>query len=82
MSVENPVANNANWVVYSQENGFQIQTQGFELQNVQVFDLLGRAVYTAQAQGTAHNIPALGADSVYIVKVTTTDNVVLSKKVR
>lgn len=82
MSVENPVANNANWVVYSQENGFQVQTQGFELKTVQVFDLLGRTIYTANAQGTVHQIPALGADSVYIVKVTTTDNVVLSKKVK
>jgi hypothetical protein len=82
MSTENPVANNANWVVYSQENGFQIQTQGFELKSVQVFDLLGRAIYTANAEGTAHSIPSLGADSVYIVKVTTTENIVLSKKVR
>src|SRR5690606_20647119 len=82
MSVENPIANNANWIVYSQENGYQIQTQGFELKSVQVFDLLGRAIYTASAEGTAHHIPSLGADSVYIVKVTTTDNVVLSKKVR
>src|SRR5690606_18634239 len=38
MSVENPIANNANWVVYSQEDGYQIQTQGFELKTVQVFD--------------------------------------------
>src|SRR5690606_32516683 len=82
MSVENPVTNNANWVVYNQENGYQIQTQRFELQNVTVFDLLGRTIYTAKAEGTGHNIPALGADSVYIVKITTTDNVVLSKKVK
>lgn len=82
MSVENPIANNANWIVYSQENGYQIQTQGFELKSVQVFDLLGRTIYTASAEGTAHHIPSLGADSVYIVKVTTTDNVVLSKKVK
>lgn len=82
MSVENPIANNANWIVYSQENGYQIQTQGLELKSVQVFDLLGRAIYTASAEGTAHHIPSLGADSVYIVKVTTTDNVVLSKKVK
>lgn len=82
MSVENPVANNSNWVVYSQENGFQVQTQGFELKTVQVFDLLGRTIYTANAQGTTHNIPSLGAESVYIVKVTTTENVVLSKKVK
>src|SRR5690606_28135485 len=82
MSTENPVANNTNWVVYSQENGFQIQTQGFELKSVQVFDLLGRAIYTANAEGTAHSIPSLGADSVYIVKITTTENIVLSKKVR
>src|SRR5690606_35936170 len=80
MSVNNPDLENYNWIVFKQGESFQIQTQGFEMQQVEVFDMLGRNVYTAQAEGQAHNIKALGATGVYIVKVTTSENKVLTKK--
>src|SRR5690606_38025550 len=79
MSVTNPDLENYNWIVFKQGESFQIQTQGFAMQQVEVFDMLGRNVYTAQAEGQAHNIKALGATGVYIVKVTTSENKVLTK---
>src|SRR5690606_4175842 len=74
MSVDNPDLEHYNWVVFKQGEGFQIQTQGFVMQQVEVFDMLGRKVYTAQAEGQTHSIEALGATGVYIVKVTTSEN--------
>jgi hypothetical protein len=82
MSTENPITQNANWVIYPYDKGFKIQTDGFEMKQVIVYDLLGREIYTAKAEGNTHQIPSLGADSVYIVKVVTTEDEMLSKKVR
>src|SRR5690606_25455681 len=40
-----------NWIAFKQSNNLQIETTGFELQHVTVFDILGRNIYTSQAQG-------------------------------
>src|SRR5690606_13828498 len=82
MSTDNPNSTDANWIVYRQDKGFQVQTIGFEMKEVEVYDILGRAVYTSKAEGQAHHIPNLGAEGVYIVKVKTTEDKVLNKKVR
>jgi hypothetical protein len=52
------------------------------MKEVEVYDILGRAVYTSKAEGTTHHIPVLGAEGVFIVKVKTTEDKVLNKKVR
>jgi len=82
MSTETPISTDVNWIVYRQDKGFQVQTIGFEMKEVSVYDMLGRVVYTSQAQGQSHHIPALRAEGVFIVKVTTTEDKVLNKKVR
>src|SRR5690606_27393812 len=81
MSVESPDLNN-NWIVFKQGDQFQILTQGFDMKSVQVFDMLGRTVYTAPAEGTTHTIARIDATQVLIVKVTTADGEVLTKKVQ
>ena len=81
MSVEAPDLNN-NWIVFKQGDQFQILTQGFDMKSVQVFDMLGRTVYTAPAEGTTHTIARIDATQVLIVKVTTADGEVLTKKVQ
>src|SRR5690606_5323328 len=70
MSVEAPDLNN-NWIVFKHGDQFQILTQGFDMKSVQVFDMLGRTVYTAPAEGTTHTIARIDATQVLIVKVTT-----------
>src|SRR5690606_1280607 len=82
MSVDTPVINDSNWIVYKVETGYQIQTTNFDMKEVSVYDMLGRNVYTSQAEGTTHQIPNLGAEGVFIVKVTTSEDKVLNKKVR
>lgn len=78
LSTNVPTLDNS-WIVYSQDNGFQIETQGFELKEVLVYDMLGRLVYNNQAEGTSHTISNI-ANGVLIVKVITTDNQVLTRK--
>lgn len=78
LNTNNPVLDNK-WIVYAQDNGFQIEAQGFELKEVLVYDMLGRLVYNNQAAGTSHTISNI-ATGVLIVKVITTDNQVLTRK--
>jgi len=82
LSTENPTPTNVDWIVYKLEEDFRVQTNGFEMKEVSVYDMLGRRVYTSQAEGQTHQIPNLGSEGVYIVKVTTTEDKVLNKKVR
>src|SRR5690606_13616583 len=79
LNVHNPELNNNKWVVYSQGNGFQIETQGFEMKEVMVYDMLGRKVYNSNAEGTNHTISDI-VNGVLIVKVITTDNQTLTRK--
>lgn len=81
MSVENPDLQYS-WIVFKQNSGFQIQTLGFELKEVQVYDMLGRKIYASEAEGTTHQTPDFMVDGVFIVKITSTENVILNKKVK
>lgn len=80
MGVNNPSLD-SKWLVYSQGNGFQIETQGFDMKEVVLYDMLGRMVYNNQADGTNHTISQIGANGVLIVKVITSDNQILTRKV-
>lgn len=81
MNVETPDLNH-NWIAFKQGNQFQILTQGFDMKAVQVFDMLGRIVYASTAEGTTHSIDRIDANQVLIVKITTADGEVLTKKVQ
>lgn len=71
-----------NWIVFKNENNLNIQTIGFELQEVTLYDLLGRTIYTSQAQGNKHEVANLTASGVAIVKITTSQGKELVRKVR
>ncbi|MFA5555755.1 MAG: hypothetical protein WDA29_01475 [Flavobacteriaceae bacterium] len=73
---------NHNWVVYKKGETFEILSQGFEMNQVILYDMLGRTIYSSQANGNKHSIPYTGANQVLIVKIITTNNEVLSKKVK
>lgn len=72
----------SDWIVYRQDNGYQILTINFELKEVLVYDLLGRKVYSSTAEGTTHQVPSLGANGIFIVKIISPQGQVLSKKVK
>lgn len=78
LSVNTPQHENK-WVVYSKGNGFQIESQNFEIKEVMVYDMLGRRVYNSNAEGTSHTIANI-TNGVLIVKVITTDNQTLIRK--
>jgi hypothetical protein len=82
MSISDSDLWSSNWGVYRQNNGLQILTSGFNLKEVAIYDMLGRKVYVSQAESTSHFIPTLDANQIYIVKIKTTENQTLHKKVR
>ncbi|HUH51446.1 MAG TPA: hypothetical protein VLZ11_05070, partial [Flavobacterium sp.] len=69
------------WVVYAKDKTFFIETQGFDMKEVVVYDMLGRVIYQSQVEGNSHAIAQTGANQVLIIKVITTNNEVLTKKV-
>lgn len=80
LSVSTPELENT-WVVYAKDNNFNIQTQSFDLKDVVVYDMLGRAIYQSAAEGNTHSIANLNSNGVMIVKITTTDGQEFSRKV-
>lgn len=70
-----------NWLVYKQDNQFEIQTTGFELKEVAVYDMLGRKVYQNKANATSHTISGIDSNGLFIIKITTSENKILTKKV-
>lgn len=81
LSVTNPVNNN-NWIVYTKENYLLVESLGFEMKEIQVYDILGRKVYAKQnIDHTTHKIEHLKANQVYIIKMISEDNIILVKKV-
>lgn len=80
MSIANPELANA-WVIYNQDNNFNIEAQSFELKDVVVYDMLGRVIYQSAAEGNTHSIANLNSNGVMIVKITTTDGQEFSRKV-
>src|SRR5690606_261516 len=72
-----------NWVVYKQDNNFRIETQGFEMSEVIVYDMLGRTVYeAANINPSTHTVPTVNANQMLIVKILSTENQRLTKKVK
>ena len=81
LSVSNPNLENS-WIVYKNDNAFNILTQGFEIKDVLVYDMLGRVVYQAKdINSNQYQFNSLGANQVLIVKVITGDEQELIKKV-
>lgn len=76
---ENPIGNN--WVVYSKDKQLQIQSTGFTIQEVILYDLQGRVIYRQNdLDTTTHVIDHLVASSVYLVKITSKDSLSSIKK--
>lgn len=81
LSVNNPSLD-SRWIVYTKANQLQLESLGFEMKDVVVYDMLGRTVYAKEnLNTTSHSIDKLRANQVYIVKMTTENNQVLVKKV-
>jgi len=81
LGVNNPILENS-WLVYKNDTTFNILSKGFQMKDVVVYDTLGRVVYSAKdINADNHQFNSVGANQVLIVKVITTDNTELTKKV-
>lgn len=80
LSVTNPI-NDSRWIVYTKDNLLHIESLGFEMKDIYVYDMLGRLVYSKQnVDATSQVINKLGAKQVYLIKIITEDNKILVKK--
>lgn len=70
-----------NWIAFQQGSSLHIETVGFELQKIALFDLLGRTIYTSEAQGNKHEVTKLAVNGVVIVKIITQEGKEMVKKV-
>src|SRR5690606_37409439 len=71
-----------NWVVYSKNRELQINTKGFNIKEVILYDLQGRIIYqTKDLDTNIHIINHLVASSIYLVKIISTDSLSSIKKV-
>jgi len=77
---ENPIVNN--WTVYSKDKQLQINSNGFNIKEVILYDLQGRVIYqTKDIDANNHIINHLVASSIYLVKIVSTDSLSSIKKV-
>lgn len=73
LSANNPDLGNSDWIAYNSNNQITVQSIGFDIESVEVYDLTGRLLIKKQdinAQTFAH--PAHFADQVLVVKVNGT----------
>lgn len=80
LNVQNPSIDN-NWIAYSKDNQIQLESVGFDMKDVHVYDMLGRVVYSATSVNTnKHQIHNLGANQVLIIKIVTPQGTTSVKK--
>lgn len=78
LGVNNPEMNNNNWIVFKADNKINIQSKGFDIESIEVYDITGRLlIQKDNINSNTYSCPAYFADQVLIVKI----NKILSKKV-
>lgn len=78
LGVNNPEMNNNNWIVFKADNKITIQSKGFDIESIEVYDITGRLlIQKDNINSNTYSCPAYFADQVLIVKI----NKILSKKV-
>ncbi len=80
LNVQNPSIDN-NWIAYSKDNQIQLESVGFDMKDVHVYDMLGRVVYSAtNVNANKHQINNVGANQVLIIKIVTPQGTTSVKK--
>jgi hypothetical protein len=78
LGVQNPEMNNNNWIAFKSEGKLHVQSTGFDIESLEVFDITGRLlIQKNNVNSQSFECPAHFADQVLIVKVNKT----LAKKV-
>lgn len=83
LSVDPIAEQNANFIVYTKDNNVNLQTAGFDMKDVYIYDVLGRELYSKQnVNAEAHQATILGANQILVVKVVTSEGTTLVKKIQ
>lgn len=72
---------NQDWIVFKQNEQFIVESRGFVMQEIKVYDVLGKKLYANQVNHDKHIIPVIRGNQVLIVKVITANGDCLSKKI-
>lgn len=71
------------WLVYKKDEVFQIHSTGFDIQHVEVFDMLGKRLFKSAPIGTnTYQLPAFKDQQILIIKLQTMGNQTFYKKVK
>jgi hypothetical protein len=82
LATENPVLNENTVVIFKQNQDIVVNTGSIEMKNVQVYDIQGRLLVEQKDINASTTKLSIGTtNQVLIVKVTSKDNSVVSKKV-
>lgn len=82
LATENPVLNENTVVIYKQNQDLVVNTGSIEMKNVKVYDIQGRLLVEQKDINATTTKLAVGINNqVLIVKVTSKDNAVVTKKV-
>ncbi|HLU23247.1 MAG TPA: T9SS sorting signal type C domain-containing protein, partial [Bacillaceae bacterium] len=80
LSVDNPSLDN-NWAVYSKDGQLHVKTNGFDIKDIVIYDMLGRIVYQQDSiNNNLYTISTINNNQILIVKITSTDNITSTKK--
>ncbi|MDO4727614.1 MAG: hypothetical protein Q4B43_01285 [Bacteroidota bacterium] len=83
LSVDPVAEQQANFIVYTKDGNVNLQTAGFDIKDVYIYDIVGRKLYSKQnVNAEAHQATILGANQVLVVKIVTPEGVTLVKKVQ
>jgi hypothetical protein len=82
LATENPVLNENTVIIYKQNQDIVVNTGKIEMKNVQVYDIQGRLLVQQKDVNASTTKLSVGTtNQVLIVKVTSKDNSVVTKKV-
>ena len=82
LGVDNPVFTANNVIIYSQNNGFVVNSGAIIMDSIKVFDIRGRLLETKKGINASETIIGAGlANEVLLVQITSEDGVVVTKKV-
>jgi hypothetical protein len=82
LATENPVLNENTVVIYKQNQDLVVNTGSIEMKNVKVYDIQGRLLVEQKDVNASTTKLSVGTtNQVLIVKVTSKDNAVVTKKV-
>ncbi|MFA5557785.1 MAG: GEVED domain-containing protein [Flavobacteriaceae bacterium] len=72
-----------NWMVYNIDNHIYLESLGFEMKEVYLYDVLGREIYSSEnLNSSKHSIETISTNQMLIVKMVSEDGMIWIKKIQ